>query len=415
MYRLSTSATMRRTILLSFAASLAALACSAPPSPSDERVTTSSSKIIKGKASDASQNAAVLLLYPVGGGAAYACTGTLLAPNLVLTARHCVSTTDEQPVVCDENGVGTSGGSVTGDYTASNIYIVTGTKRPPTLAGAYAARGKTIIHDGATNLCNHDLALLLLDQPISNAQIAPIRLDGPVVKNETFTAIGWGVTTSTPAPSVRQQRSGVAVQLVGPGSDLSGGGFVPDHEFVGGEAVCQGDSGGPALSDQTGAIIGVASRGGDGPSSLADPSSSCIGVANVYSTLSGFKDMVLAAYSQAGQDPWLENGPDPRLAKFGESCTGNEACRSALCLADGAGNFTTCAQACGDQGPCPDGYDCKTADGASVCQLKPAPPKNAATATSGCAMSDARSAATSSAWLVGAAAVVFGARRRRRQ
>ena len=36
-----------------------------------------------------------------------------------------------------------------------------------------------LYHDDGTNLCNHDLALILLDSQIPNAPISPIRLDGP--------------------------------------------------------------------------------------------------------------------------------------------------------------------------------------------------------------------------------------------
>ncbi|MDB5220245.1 MAG: hypothetical protein JWO86_8172, partial [Myxococcaceae bacterium] len=33
---------------------------------------------------------------------------------------------------------------------------------------------------------------------------------------------------------------------------------------------------------------------------------------NVFTKASSFKDLILAAYAKAGQDPWNEGAPDPR-------------------------------------------------------------------------------------------------------
>jgi MYXO-CTERM domain-containing protein len=390
------------------------LACSSAPS-STEQISQSSSAIINGKASDGSQDAVVLLFYPIGM-SAWECTGTLLAPNLILTARHCVSKTVDQPFLCDKDGVGSSGGDVGADFTPSNIYVVTGTKRPydPSISGNFAAKGQKIIHDGAKNLCNHDLALLLLDRPVANAHIVPVRMDTPAVAKETFTAVGWGVTTQAPEPSTRQQRTGVAVKDVGPTTDPDVGLGVPDHEFMVGESICQGDSGGPAISDQTGAIMGVVSRGGNGQGDPNDPSSGCIQADNFYSMASAYKDMILDAYSQAGQDPWPEGGPDPRLAKFGEDCSGDDACRSGVCLTDKTGAPTTCTQGCDKDTPCPDGYVCPNTGNPAYCVVKPPPIPTTTTTTSTCAVSSQSSSNAALAWGVGALALAFVSRRRRR-
>src|SRR5450631_3812266 len=77
------------------AVALLVVACSAPPSGPSERVARTSEAIVNGTASPATQNFAVLVEHKVScttTGCTYdECTGTLVAPNLVLTARHCVS------------------------------------------------------------------------------------------------------------------------------------------------------------------------------------------------------------------------------------------------------------------------------------------------------------------------------------
>ena len=414
---------MRRLLLQPFIASLAPLvtlvlgACSAAP-PGDlpeERTGQSSSEIINGKASDTTQDAVVLLFYPVGGNA-FECSGALLAPNLVLTARHCVSDTADAPFTCDKNGVGSSGADTKANFTASNMFVVTGSKRPsdPTSKGSFAAIGKQIIHDGARNLCDHDIALIVLDRAIPNAKIVPVRVDAPAKKGETFTAVGWGVTTTTPEPSTRQQRAGVPVTNVGPATDATTGLGVPDREFMVGEAICQGDSGGPALSEQSGAVIGVVSRGGNGVEPDPNvPSSSCVNGFNWYSMTSGYKDLLTQGYAAAGQDPWWEGQPDPRLAKFGETCTASEACRSNLCLTGDKGAFTTCTQACDKATPCPSSYQCKVdTAGAGVCH-PPDPVTSTTTTHCGCGLANVGAPVTM-AWWLGAGALALGLRRRRR-
>ncbi len=399
---------------------LAATACSSSPtSPTDlEESGQGSSAIIKGTPSDATQDAVVLLVYPVGG-SAFECTGSLLAPNLVLTARHCVSATADQPFECSQAGVGTAGAATMSDFTPSNFYVVTGIKRPgdPTAKGVAAANGAKIIHDGAKNLCDHDIAFLVLDRAIPNAKILPVRVDSPAKAGEKFTAIGWGVTTTTPEPSVRQQRTGVAIKNIGPTTDSTTGLPVPDREFIIGEAICQGDSGGPALSESTGAILGVVSRGGNGVApTQADPSAGCTNAVNIYSMASGYKDLFVQAYAAAGQDPWWEGGVDPRLAKFGETCSGNDGCRSGLCLTDDKGASTTCTQACDKANACPGGYVCNADQtGAGNCGVAPPPVATTTTTKScGCGIGNVATSAAA-AWCFGAGALVMGARRRRKR
>jgi len=178
-------------------------------------------------------------------------------------------------------------------------------------------------------------------------------------------SVGWGVTESTDSPPIRMQRKNVRIVSVGPRPDAFEP--TPPNEFKVGEDFCHGDSGGPAFAESTGAVIGVVSRGGNGAADPKVQSSGCIDqngavTTNFYTKVAPFKDLILSAYQEAGQDPWIEGGPDPRLAKFDDPCSAGTDCQSGLCHEKSPGN-STCTQSCSTD-PCPDGFDC-AADGAN--------------------------------------------------
>jgi len=365
------SASPLRSILTLCAVGAAALAgCTLPSAPSPDEVARASAAIINGKPSASDDDAAILIPLFQAGQFAGTCSGVLVAPNLVLTARHCVSSTDEG-AVCASDGTPLYGGMVYNDRAATDIGVITGTA----IKFELDASGSQIFTLPSDTLCNSDVALVLLDKAITTAPIAQLRLDSPPVQGELFRAVGWGISNNSQGFS-RRKRDSVAILEVGPVDDPSGIGGVSPNEFEVGEAICQGDSGGPAFDEITKAVIGVVSRGGNGK--MVDPNkgpnyAGCTdgggySTRNLYTRIDGFADLFTTAFAAAGTDPWHEGGPDPRLAKTGEACASNDACRSAICVDPMKAGY--CTQICdATPGSCPDTMKCEKLDGLQICKI----------------------------------------------
>jgi hypothetical protein len=274
--------------------------------------------IVGGQPSDASDDEVVLILTHVpekdtAQGQFYLnCTGTLLAPNLVLTARHCVSRTSDGTFVCDQNGQVTSGsgGQVTTDFLPADTHVFVGPTLPATVDPTqFPGQATAYVHDAGTVTCNDDLALIVLDKPIDNAKLAPIRLDGPVTADETLSVVGWGATETRFLPSTRQRRDGVGVVDIGPSSTFRIGGQLANREWLATESVCQGDSGGPAFDSVTGAVVGTVSRGSNG--GISTNGSGCVGTQHTFMQTGSFKDLIMMGFTKAGASPLPEMQPAP--------------------------------------------------------------------------------------------------------
>ncbi len=192
------------------AAGLALAACAAE----GERASSTASPIIEGVDSDASHDAVVLLEHYEGGTrvGASACSGILITPKVVLTARHCVSETQEGGIACSSTGKPISGGGVKADYKPSSIYVFVGQKRPDLLAGEQpVARGAAFVHDGRPAETARDaLVADALDRRGSMVRVG-LALGAPLV------GLGASAPTYYPAvadllgtPCVTPEHAGVA-------------------------------------------------------------------------------------------------------------------------------------------------------------------------------------------------------------
>src|SRR3990167_6701259 len=224
---------------------------------------SSTSQEIQGGTYDGTSSNVVAILISSSQGVGI-CSGSLIAPNLVLTAHHCVAPTNTTQ--CGSSGFGAN-------YAASGFRVTTsGTAAETTLnQGQWPnVNGTTWFGVGvisvpptpANNICGGDMALLRLTSNVP-ATVCPLtpRVDSAVTLNEAYTAIGFGRLGPTGQTSgTRYTVSGLNVLC----EANCGFGTNGALEWIGGttaqRGVCEGDSGGPAL-DSLRRVIGTVSRG----------------------------------------------------------------------------------------------------------------------------------------------------------
>lgn len=246
--------------------------------------------IINGVDATSAEYNAIGLLVIVGNDHTEAlCTGTLIAPNVVLTAKHCAMKNPSQE------------GSPT-NVQNGKVYFLVGPngQHPAAYAQASEATPSHLFQGGFTSL-GSDVALYTLAQPITSVEPLKVADSTPSQAdvNTPFIGIGYGIqdaagttgtrkmgqvtlraVTGAPAPLAfataddylasivanipaghqltDAQKAGIKAQFQSPMSDSY-------EVYVGGapgdSQICHGDSGGPLLRKENGKYVvhGVAS------------------------------------------------------------------------------------------------------------------------------------------------------------
>jgi hypothetical protein len=169
-----------------------------------------------------------------GGGASF-CTASVIAPNVVLTAAHCVSNLSNTRIF------------FRGGHSQLVFFDVASIAVHPEF------RPKI----GRKHLISIDLALLRLAEPLP-ATFKPIELtdSGPVAIGQPFRMAGFGRADESVSGTSGVLRAGILVAS-GPKSPVLVWLTDPDGAGLGG---CTGDSGAPVLAITQPALVAVAIR-----------------------------------------------------------------------------------------------------------------------------------------------------------
>jgi len=292
-------------------------------------------------AEDDAQTTAVMGILKLTENGAGMCSGTLISPNVVLTAQHCVAPLtrgDHDNVDCTTSTFGET-------YLPNRLYV-TNHHYFIDDGDYYTMAHSVVVPPGGDTLCDRDIALIVLSRPIPSKEAIPLtpRVDSIITTHERFSAVGYGGSTNDSGAGVRRRQDDIEIQCVGLGCKIDA---VTGSEWIGDANLCSGDSGGPAI-DEHGRVIGVASRGTEDCMTAA--------YTGIEPWGEWIKQSVYNAAVEAGVQPppWSEGHPTHPMYNYpvGRSCSTDSFCLSGDCR-----DFI-CTRACNEYAPCPDNYSC---------------------------------------------------------
>lgn len=351
-------------------ASLLAVGCAADPSiddpASDGDVALSSAEIVNGTPGG---DPAVVWIYNSASGGL--CSGTLIEPRVVLTAKHCIQDSGaEGPVPPSSIVVGLGDRSGSGAvFRAQTIY---------TTPGVWTEGGATGLNGALVGV---DVAAIVLRSGVSTVTPIPIRLTPPGdLVGDTFTACGFGQTPSGGA--------GRKYTVEGRINSIQDSRGIEDALIYVGAVTCQGDSGGPLITADH-EVAGVVSFGTGG----------CGAGYGAYNAIYPFLESVLQPAIEEGggcvndgaeicdgRDNDCNGEVDETCTPLGGNCGADDECVGNTCRATVYG--MRCTAPCDIRRPdfgCEEGLFCASNDG---CTGYCVPLMGAATLPNGSACED---------------------------
>jgi hypothetical protein len=301
----------------------------------------SSAPIINGDlANDDDYPMAGALLYAGSGFKAVLCSSTLIAPDVVLLAAHCV----------DPNALSSLGYSGGTSYWSPepDLEIYDGSGDPPLPDDAVLVKASVFpdefdintMQPGMALALNHDIALSFLDEPLEDQPLGVVPTDDEAAALATGAAVsvvGWGQTSQGGPAGVKYWGESVV-------------GAISDYEFQVGPnqddvRQCHGDSGGPTFfAVETGSatkerVVGVTSQSWD--------ATDCASVGGVETRVDHYLDWIDDAMSDAcadGTRTWCDEPgilPPPTGARTSSANIGDGIRVAPICgtVVPGSGAF----------------------------------------------------------------------------
>jgi hypothetical protein len=202
-------------------------------------VTSPSAAIVNGKP-DTQHPYVGLLLADFDGSVVPVCSGFLISPTVLATAGHCAAVIGDAPALV----------SFDQKFSASSE-LVSGT----------AVQNPDF--DGVSFPDTHDVAVVLLDEPVTDRGFASLPSPGlldSLQKKPSLTVVGYGAETfaregGKPRPTFNLSRNFASARVTTLRSKNAGGFNIQLNASS--ARVCFGDSGGPVLLGDTHTVIGI--------------------------------------------------------------------------------------------------------------------------------------------------------------
>jgi hypothetical protein len=276
---------------------------------------------------DPGADPAVVMLDLAGNGW---CAGALLASDVVLTARSCVS------VLAGSLECPASGPQIVDGVDLTNVHVYVG---DDIATAEERAQGRAVLVPDGDVLCGADIALLLLDATIDDV--------APLVVQPTGAPVGAHVRSVGCEGGEKLVRDHVAVVAT---SSL---------ELELAEAPCDTAPGAPAIDETSGQVVGIVSRSG--------PSCGAADGYDVDTRIDAFMTLVEEALAEGQASHATDQAKEKKgPVDMGASCTRGADCAAGVCVT--YANAEYCTRSCDPTDHCPTDYKCMGAQsGSTIC------------------------------------------------